>query len=830
MGLFGTAGLPLDSRVSEALARRAFRHFMGSLLSPSKAQTILVTALLLCALSLQCSWAQEEAIAPAVAALQRGDYPSAEQILKARLSAQPKDGEALGILAIVLDQEQRYGEADVIYRRALGSSPPDPALLNNFGNHLLASGTAAEARKVFLRVIALEAENANALVQLARISLERKAPGEALGYLNRVRAALQDRPDAVILRMQANYQLGRRREGDAILAKISASAFSNFRQSFALGVALASAGQYEKAEGFFSKTLEADPANFEAVYDLGLAASHAGHNERARSALEQAIAQQPQNVNVLYDLAAVNVALDRKEAALESLAKASRLAPQRTDVLQLEARTSAALGYFADARNAWDEYLKLVPGDDVARRERAFAQTATGEKMEEALGALNTFVRRHPADPVGHYELGTAEATPQPNDALQELNRALLLKPDLTAAHGARGLLLYQQGKAEAALADFQFVAQKEPNNGTILDRLGETYLSLDRPDDALPLLRKAAELLPSNSTVLLRLGRALSKTGQEQEATAVFARCRELGPNRSASPHPAGLVEFLGLSPEEQNARYRAGVEHTVQNHPDNAEAQVRYLGILLKGGDTAAASPVVRTLGTLKLSTPLLTQAASTLLDASQYSLAKQLLDQNRAAASPEVCIDRAVAELHVTGAQAGLDALSSIPLSQQNGDYYLARAQMLVTQDRSEDAEISIQKATALNPTRSDLYRQAALFWVKNHRLSQALQLLIQAARTVPNDPELSLLHAITLELIGSHTNADSEFKQLETRWPAWYKVWTGNALVLEARGRHAEAETMRQAASALGAPSNVANVGRQAGFTSVDLGTALPVLFP
>lgn len=776
------------------------------------------------------SLAQEDTIQPAIAALQRGDYASAENLLNARLRVQPQDGEALGVLAVVLDQEKNFGEADQVYRRALANSPPSAGLLNNYGNHLLATGKALEARKIFLRVIGLEADNANALVQLARLALERKAPAEALSYLNRVPEAAQNRPDAVILRMQADYKLGRQREGDAILERISSSVSGNPRQSFALGVALASAGQYGQAETFFAKTLEAEPANFEALYDLGLAASHAGHNDRARTVLAQALTQQPENVDVLYDLAAVNVALNHNEAALELLAKAARVAPQRADVLELEARTSAALGYFADSAKTWDEYLKLVPADEVARRERAFAQTATGEDMDAGLAALKAFVTKHAGDAAGHYELGTAETARQADEALKELNRALTLNPDLTPAHVARGLLLYRQGDAEAALVDFQFVAQKEPNNGTILDRLGETYMALDRVSDALPALRKAGELLPTNAAVLLHLGRALEKSGQKEEATAVFARCRELGPNKASAPHPAGLVEFLGLSPEEQRARYRRGVEHTVRNYPENAEAQVRYLGILLEDGNSDGAAAVASTLSTLKLSAPLLTEAVSTLLRSGQYRLAKQLLDGNGASLSPELRIDRAVTEFHVTGPQAGLEALNRIPAAEQDGDFYLAKAQMLKAEDRAQDAEQSIRQAIRANPTRPELYRRAALLLIEDHRVPEAVELLAQAARNVPNDPEVLLLQAITLELAGSHASSDSEFRRLESRWPEWYKVWISHALVLEARQQHAEAQSMLRAGNALGPPIAVANLGQQHPFTDAEMVSALPILFP
>ncbi|MBV9677627.1 MAG: tetratricopeptide repeat protein, partial [Acidobacteriaceae bacterium] len=583
-------------------------------------------------------------------------------------------------------------------------------------------------------------------------------------------------------------------------------------QSFALGVALASVGQYSKAETFFSRTLETEPENFEALYDLGLAASHAGHHDRAHDVLQQALERQPQNVDVLYDLAAVDFTLDRKESALELLARASKISPGRADVLQLLARISADLGYFADAIQAWNEYLKTAPNDDTARRERAFAETAIGENAQAGLNELNSFVRKHPNDPLGHYELGVAQAPQHPDLALQEFERALAAKPDLLAAHIARGLLLYRQGKPEAALADFQFAVRRDPKNGTLLDRLGETYLALDRANDALPVLGQAAELMPSNSTVLLHLGRALAKTGHTEEANAVFARCRELGPDKSASPHPAGLVEFLSLSPAEQAAKYRAGVERTVRSNPANVEAQVRYLSILLEEGKIAEATSVAHSIASLHPTAPSLEQAARATLAAEQYRAAQELLQSNEVSShgSPDLSLDRAIADFYAVNAKAGLYEMDRIPQNERNGDYYLARVQMLAAQNQWQDAKLVLQEALRANPTRPELYHQTAVLLIKNQHAAEALQLLDRAVRNLSDNPDTLLLRAITLALTGNGSGAGLELKKLEMRWPDWYKVWLVGALVLESQGRSEEARPLRQTAITLGAPADINNL--------------------
>jgi Flp pilus assembly protein TadD len=570
--------------------------------------------------------AGSDAIAEAVALLQAGDAEHAEQVLRDDLRVQPNDGEALGLLGVVLDQQKKYQEADPVYRRALALEPQAPRLRNNYGNHLVASNRFKQAEDEFLHVIAVDPSNTNARMQLARLALREKLPAKAVANLNGLPASIRERPDAMLLRMQAEYQMGHKAAADRILELLSGEAEHGLDATLAIGTALFGAEQYEQAEKLFARGMDLAPGSFDAVYDCGLAASRAGHNERARELLDQASRQQPTNVDVIYDLAVVNAKLGNHDAAVGLLGRASRLAPTRPDLQQLLARITAELGYFADSAVAWDKYLQLVPGDDSARRERAFVQTAISDQAVAGLNALAAYVRRHPTDPVGHYELGTAESPSDADSAFREFNRAITLNPEFAAARFARGLLLYRQGNPEAALLDFEWTAKHVSKNAAVLDRLGETQLALNQVEKAVDTLRAAVELAPGNVTILNHLGRALTKLGQREEAQAVFARLRELGPARSESPHPAGLLDFLSLSPEEQLARYRAGVERVIEKNPDNVQAQLQYLQLLLEDGNTEQALSVTRKIALLKPAPTLARETEAVLLSAQQYDAVKQ------------------------------------------------------------------------------------------------------------------------------------------------------------------------------------------------------------
>src|SRR5215831_17087520 len=113
----------------------------------------------------------DDAYSEAATAFQQGQLDEAEQTLRTAVSVQPDRPDLLGLLGIVLDAKKNYVEAEAFHARALRLAPYSVGLWNNFGNHYLALGNSAKARRAFLRVVAIEPTHANADLQLARIAL-----------------------------------------------------------------------------------------------------------------------------------------------------------------------------------------------------------------------------------------------------------------------------------------------------------------------------------------------------------------------------------------------------------------------------------------------------------------------------------------------------------------------------------------------------------------------------------------------------------------------------------------------------------------------------------
>jgi Flp pilus assembly protein TadD len=762
--------------------------------------TCRILALLLCWATFGQA-AESIAVREAVEALRRGDFAVAEQKLRTELRTHPGDGSVLSLLAVALDSQNKAKEAEPLHRKALAGAPNSPDVLNNYANHLLSLKDDDGARKLYLRTVAAAPTNYNANVQLARMAIRRHSGAEALGYLKRLPET--DAQNLAPIRLAALYLAGERADADTLARQLSAAGRSDLGLNFSTGILLADAGEFDKAAKFLNQALVLAPADFNVISNLAVVSSHAGDHPRARDLLETALSQQPDNVEVLYLLAHEEQALHQSEAAVGHLARAAKLAPDRPDVQKLLALATSDLGALEDAATAWDRYRKLAPNDDTARRERAYIALQMGQ-FEQALAELQWFVTRHPDDPVGHYELGVAESKDDGEKGLAHFDKALSLKPDFLPALMARGSLYYQLGKPEAALADLQAVNTSQPGDAVNLDRLGQTYLALDRPADAVKVLRKAAELAPEDGKTQLHFARALADAGQTAESKVVMDRFRQLGPPLNKAV-PGGLVDYLSLTPEQRHADYRARLERLVHDHPNDPAAQVSYLKLLLDDGKTEEAARTARRLVDLKPSAALLTDAGRALLEAAQYSPAGQLLELAAAGQDAGVAVDLAIAAFHSKGAAEGLRQLDRIPEAERNGDSYLARALILEAAGHSDDASAALEAALQGTPRRVELYRQAVGFLVEKKQGASALRLIQHAERILPQERELSLMRATVLEITGQSAEAEQLLGTLQNRWPEWSAVWVAHGIALAAHGRFDDGRRTLETAAALGAHS-------------------------
>src|SRR6266853_4310859 len=123
-------------------------------------------------------------LATAKAALAKGDLAGADKTLLTLLSSEPDDQEGLLLLGVLRGRQQRYSEAEVLFRRVLQLDAKSVASHRNLAGALLAQDRVDEAVEQFQIASNLDPRDPQLKVELARVEVGRGNFSAALAALD----------------------------------------------------------------------------------------------------------------------------------------------------------------------------------------------------------------------------------------------------------------------------------------------------------------------------------------------------------------------------------------------------------------------------------------------------------------------------------------------------------------------------------------------------------------------------------------------------------------------------------------------------------------------
>ncbi len=711
------------------------------------------------------------------------------------MNAQPQDLRE----AARLDAEGKCDEAERYYQAALAKGSPSPALLNNAGNHYLVCGQPAKATVYFEKLIKINPAHANANLQLARLATEQKQGKKALEYLARVK---DTDPMVSLLRAEALHWAGQTSTSRTMLDAVEKQAGGDPRLLYVLGLTCGRLGLYDRAEAAFNGALVGRPGDFEILFQLGRAAARAQHYDRAIRALETALKFRPGDVDVLLELGKVCAARQDFVRAVFFLAQARQKAPGDADILLLMARAAEDAGYYEDSAKAYDDYLRLRPGDDATRRDRARAYGHTDTRRDEARKELAWYLARYPKDPLGHYIYAQVFWHDEPQESLAHLSEAARLDPNSATIRYSRGWMLQRNGQMAESLADLEAARRLAPESARIPDLIGLAHLALERHAEAEKAFREALAKDPDDPEVVMHLGRTLMAAGREEEAQVYLEKYRKIRPpGRPVYRKQLGMIELATLTAREQRERAIGHLRREASGHPDHPEYQLHLSSLLLADGREEEALREFRVLLTLNADSKVWEDAGSVLLSSGEYELAREFL-QRAVEERPAARLELATALLYVNGPQVALQYLEKIPAEELTGDGLLLKASILEATGRRAEALTTLDQGLSQASRRPSVVQRAALLLLRLDRKDDALSLLERTIRSNPDDSGLPLTKAIVLGLVDRVAEAEKTLKEIELRWPELDQVYLAHGLLLERSGRPREARQKLQTAVALG----------------------------
>ncbi len=262
------------------------------------------------------------------------------------------------------------------------------------------------------------------------------------------------------------------------------------------GNAFYALGRLGEADTAFAAALAQDPRDLEATQMRGLTLFRLGKPGEAIPLLAAAHDWGPETrVDPSYVLALCFLDTRRYDDARHAFAVQYGVPPESASSYLLAARLLFRREYLPVAKQFGERSLALDPQLPLAHQLLGEIALA-GNHFDEAIAEFEKERARNPLDGTIYDRLGDAYARAgNYQQALQSLQRAVILEPNVTAPYMLLGkVLLKQQAPANAAMY-LEHAEAMDPGNYMTHSLLGQAYRSLGRVEDAGREAQKAQKL-----------------------------------------------------------------------------------------------------------------------------------------------------------------------------------------------------------------------------------------------------------------------------------------------------------------------------------------------
>ena len=470
----------------------------------------------------------------------------------------PKQKEAVGQRLV----EAMLRNGDIDGASTLLSQLPASSITNNLAAVIaLQRNQPDEARKQI--DAALQKDDTNVMAYLQRATLNANDPqrrSTSYDDLEKALALQPNLPQALTLKAQLLIADNRPQEAVTALEKLVEAVPGNSAARLDLANLYARTGNRERLASLIAESRSLfpdDPAWLQ--LSSGLADE--------RGDIDEAIAEMERSVEAgaspgsVARLAALYLRADRPGDAEELLTNHPEMLNASPAIQALRGRALAASGQADAADNVFRLAVERAPDPGVLDAVIAQVFEALGpDRAVAATAAMNPAIDRGWVDLIVASRLVNAGLYDRARASLAALRDTPFARQDQVTARIARleALAAYQSGDFDAAAQAYQRLLDDNPQDLEVLNNLAYLLANdLDRPKDALPLAKRAAEIADKNPEVLDTLGWTYYRAGQLPEAEETLKRSVSLQPLPANTLHLGQVyvaMELLGRARESLN------------------------------------------------------------------------------------------------------------------------------------------------------------------------------------------------------------------------------------------------------------------------------------
>lgn len=394
------------------------------------------------------------------------DQPDAAIIdLRAALSQAPRDASVLTLMA---QAHERAGSADLAGESLsmaveVSGSAPDASL--RYARFLLRAGRNAAAESVLLDARTANPANIELLSQLGQMWLEAENWSRVQELLANLAGINTPEAKDVARRLQAAMLLAQDRTDDGL--------------------------------AFLESQLNQGDDDSQATAMIVITQVRGGQFDAARATLATALTATPDDMRLQLLSASIDALdgqLDKAEATLRSLVAS---APTEPDPVRMLYRLLASVGRTTDATAVIDAGIAAQPEATELSIIKAGLLEQSGD-IDGAIAVYEALYTRDSSNVIIANNLASMIATYR--DDAPALERAFavarrLRGVEVPAFQDTYGWIEYRRGNFADALPDLEAAAAGLPEDALVQFHLGMTYVALNRPADAAPVLTRALDL-----------------------------------------------------------------------------------------------------------------------------------------------------------------------------------------------------------------------------------------------------------------------------------------------------------------------------------------------
>ena len=470
--------------------------------------------------------------------IQQDDFPQAIDVLKDAIKANPNNAEPYQQLAFIYTRYLKRTDQAIDYaNRAIALKPGDAEGYQRLVEIELAAGQERRALEALDRALKVPSSDPNFWIRLGRLYVailfksDSQPKPDELKKTNEVfkRAAENSGDDPGILKDVADYYAASQQMKEAIPLYLRVLELqpddANAREKLATGFVLTN--QRDKAVEMLEQIIKEHPEKYQ-PYDLlaqvldeeARSLQRANRIEEAKAKFakvaanyEQSLLINPKHAGTYVRLAELLLgALKDADRAVKLLGEARRRFPGAPEVVyylaiaQREAKQSQqAVATFEEALHE----AQLEEDDDFVNAKFYFNYGMAAEQAGLYDKAADLMRKSIALDPENSAEASNylgymwADHNMNLDEAESMIRRALQSEPNNASYLDSLGWVEFRKGQFDRALDNLLRAAKTaEREDPVVFEHIGDTYLKLNRTQEALEAWQKALSLDPKNKNL----------------------------------------------------------------------------------------------------------------------------------------------------------------------------------------------------------------------------------------------------------------------------------------------------------------------------------------